>query len=235
MGMMMNMGSNATDDNLAQALEEDVIMGGKGNFTGSGKGGMSSVQGNSTGTGKGSGKGGGKGGMSTVQDDSSGGGKGAQRDKRGPEAPLSGMMMMSTDSDATSLSTPKSMRNKFRHGKNSTDSAKIMHALHHSNVSVVELNHTLSDKNENAMNSTIGSLLERFRKGLNQGLHHDKNTSTNNSTQWLKNESDEENDEFSRWTFLWEKLLGGLNSEKVDGNETSTIGTKLWKWFQGKN
>ena len=225
MGMMMNMGSNATESNLLQALEEDIIRGGKG--------GMSTQQGNSTS--------GGKGGMTT---DSNSGGKGAQRDKRGPEG-LSMGMMKSSESDMLSSSMPPKSMRMFRQGKNGTSPStlmhSIMHMLHHSNVSVDELNHTSARTNTTETNSTIGNLMERFRKGLNQGFHHGHNntTASNSSsshTQFSHNEPDDENeDKFPRLSYLWNMLVQGVSSDNVTANETSMIGTKMWKWFNEKN
>jgi hypothetical protein len=228
MGMKMNMGTNATDDSFLQALEEDIIPGGKG--------GMYGVSGNSTGGGKGS--------MSTAYGDSNNGGMGAQRDKRGPEGLSKGMMMKSSDADSISSSVPpKSKRNMFRPNKNSTAKLihNILHTLNHSNASIAELNHTLTGANRSETNSTIGSLMERFRMGLNQGFHHarDNTTSSNstgNHTQFSEDDNDNENEgKFPRLSYIWDKLMDSMGSDSEDGNATSMIGTKLWNWFNEKN
>ena len=220
MGMMMNMGTNSPDDNLANALEEDIIVGGKG--------GMSTGKGNSTYSGKG--------GSSSGKGGNSGSGKGLDRDQRGPDGTVMGMMMTSSGLDSNSLSrAPKSMRNIFRPGKNSTDHSNlmnsIMHVLQHSNSSAGESNHTLPKKNE----TTVGALLKNFRKGFSEGFHRGTNATSNNDTQYLLQDEQEDPNEgkFPRLTSFWEKLVEGSSSDNGNSNETSMIGSKLWKWFNG--
>jgi hypothetical protein len=233
MGRMMNVGTNTTDDNLIQLLEEDSIQGGKGG----GKGGMYSMSGNVT-----------RGNMNSVQGDSNNRGKGAQRDKRGPEGLTMGMMMTSSDSDTVASSMPpKSKRNMFRLNRNSSNPSNlmqnIMHGLHHSNVSVMEQNHTFVKANRTEANSTIGHLMEGLRRGFHQGFHHGDNETTfstnssNSQTQFSINKPDDTNEEkYPRLYYLWDILTNSIGSNRSDGNETaSMIGTKIWKWFNEKN
>jgi hypothetical protein len=216
MGMKMNMAINATDDSLLLILEEDRIPGGKGG----GKS-MYATSGNSTGSGN--------------------GGKGAQRDKRGPEGVSMGMMMKSSDLDALSPSpSPKSKRNMFRQNRNSTNPSSfmqnIMHSIHHSNVSVVDLNHTVTSGNKTESNSTIGNLLKQFRMGLNQGFHHGQNNSTSikNSSSHTELADDENETRFPRLKYLWDKLMNRMASNSTDANDTTMIGTQMWKLFNEK-
>ena len=149
--------------------------------------------------------------------------------------------MMMENLNGTSNMAPRAMR-MSRIGKNSTSTSQtwqsFMHVLHNKNVSFHN-NHDTSSNHTSKTNSNIGSLLERFRKNINQGLHSgSNNTSSNNNSSALfangNNNTGTTDGKFPRLSFFWEKFVEGFGSENKTNHTTTMVATTMREWFNGK-
>jgi hypothetical protein len=179
-----------------------------------------------------------------------------KRENRTPGTHLMGMgmgMMMKSkgmvlDSDLSSPTNATKPKRMFRYGKNKTSTSKmwkdIIYAMQHTNLSVLENGHHNNHISNHTKhkNSTIGTMMQHLRKGLNMGFHHDRNNDTsdsNNRTEFSQNVDNgnkDEDNKFSRLRSFWSTLLMGFgdNINSTDGmgsiNQT-IIGTMMREWF----
>ena len=147
--------------------------------------------------------------------------------------------MMMSDIGSSSTAAPKGMR-MFRIVRNNTKPSKvlqsIMHALHSSNVTMHHDGSHNTSTHTHHQNSTIGALLETFRKNFNQGLHYgSNNTSSNSSSPFGYGSNNDSNEnQFPRLSTLWDNLMKGFASEEDKNNTTTMVGSTIKGWFYGK-